>query len=91
LTGGDQKKSLEHVGDPPRTVLRMNLLNVYHPLPDFSRYPALTAGVSFRFQTLGSTVSVGTHPALDRMAANPKLLTKQGCAVAFLQEKPYHP
>jgi hypothetical protein len=91
LTGGDQKKPLEHVGNPPRTVLRMNLLKVHHPLPDFGRYPALTANVSLRFQTLGSTESVDPYPALDRMAANPKLLAKQGCAVTFLQEKPYHP
>jgi len=91
LAGGDQKKPLEHVGDPARPVLRMNLLEVNHPLPNFLRYLSLTAGVSLRFQTLGSTQSVGPYPALDRMAADPELLTKQGAAVALLQKKSNHP
>jgi len=90
-TGADQKKPLEHVGDPARPVVRMILLDLHHPLPDFGRYPGPAGRGSLRLQPLGPVSSVGSDPAPDRMTADTELLSKQARAAALLEEKPYHP
>jgi hypothetical protein len=90
LAGGDQKKTLEHIGDPARTVLRMSLLELHNPLTHLLRHTRASADPPLRFKTLDSAKPVGPHPALNRMPTDSKLLAKQDLAVTLLQVKSNH-
>jgi len=84
--GGDQKKPLQNVGDPSRSVLRMGLFDLHHPLLNLPRYPGFAARWALRLKAFDAPKPVGPDPSLDRMGADSELFSKQVRAVLFLQE-----
>jgi len=89
--GAHQKKPLQNIGDPPRTVLRMIRLDLHRLLPNLIGHAAFTAHGALWLQPLGSFQPVGSHPTMNRMRADTKLLAQQTSAVSFLQEKLHDP
>jgi hypothetical protein len=89
--GAHQKEALENIADPPRAVLRVLGLDRPRLLPDFLRHPADPAGRHLRRQPRLPVKPVGSHSALDRMRADPKLLHQQPNAVALFEEQLHDP
>jgi hypothetical protein len=89
--GAHQKKTLENIGDPPRSVLRVLGLHRHRLSPDLLRHSADPAGRHPGCQPRLPVKPVGPYPALDRVRADPKLLHQQPGAVAFFQKQLYDP
>jgi len=90
-TGAHQKKALQHIADPPGTVLGVRRFHGHRLLPNLLGYPALPADGPLGLEPSGSVKPKRLNPALDRMRADPKLLNQQFGAVIFLQVKLYDP
>jgi hypothetical protein len=89
-TGRNQKKSLEHIGDPPGTILRMLL---FHPDDSpFNRFVQLGLGTGSRLgnQSFGATLTIRLDPAHHRVAADTKLLLQHRGAVSLFKIQTYH-
>ena len=89
--GAHEEKALEKIADPPRAVLGMLRFNGYRLLPNLLRNAALLADGTLGLKPRRSVKPVRSHPALDRMGADPKLLDQKFGAVPFLQVKLYDP
>jgi hypothetical protein len=90
-TGAHQKKAFQNIADPPGTVLRMLRFDGYRLLPNLLGYPALTGDGTLGLQPRSSMKPKGSHPALNRMGADPKLLNQQLGIVPLFQVKLYNP
>ena len=87
LTGGDQEKPLEDVGDAPRPVFRVGLLHRHHLPAHLGGHGGYTAGMRPRGQPIDASLPVGGDPTLDRMLADAELFADQPGAVPLLQEQ----
>jgi len=89
--GAHQKETLENIGDPPCTVLRVLGLDRHRLLPDLLGNPADPARRHLGLKPRLPMQPVGSHPALDRMRADPKLLHQQPGTVALFQKQLHDP
>jgi hypothetical protein len=89
--GAHQKEALENIGDPPRTVLRVLGLDRHRLPPDLLGHPADPARRHLGLKPRLPMQPVGSHPALDRMRADPKLLHQQPGTVALFQKQLHDP
>ncbi len=90
-TGAHQKKPLEKIADPPRTVLGMLRLDGHRLLPDLIGNAALAVDGTLGLKPRSPMKPVGLHPALNRMRADPKLLDQQFGTIPVFQKKLYDP
>jgi hypothetical protein len=72
--GAHQEESLENIGDPPRPVLRVLGLDCHRLLPELFGHSADPARRHLGLKPRLTVKPVGSHPALDRMRADPELL-----------------
>jgi hypothetical protein len=87
LTGGNQEKSFEDIGNPSRPVLRVGLLHRDHPLTNVGRHPGVATSARLDLQTLDAMLPVRPDPSTDGCSADAELFSKKGYAVLFLQIK----
>ncbi len=80
-TGAHLKKELEHIADPPGTILGIRRLNCHR----------LRLAGRLGSSPFGSMKPKGLNPALDRMRTGPKLLGQNFEAVTIFQKQLYNP
>jgi hypothetical protein len=90
-TGAHEEEAPEHIADPPGAVLGMRRLHGHRLLPYLLGHPALPTHGALGLKPRGAMKPVRSHPALDRMGADPKLLDQQLPAVPLFQVKLYDP
>jgi len=81
-----QEKTLEHIGDPPGSVLRMLRLDSHRLLQNLACQPGPPTDRSFGLEPRSAMQPVRPHPAPQRMRADPELLHHKISTAAFLQE-----
>jgi hypothetical protein len=86
-TGAHQEKALQHIADPPGTILGVRRFHGHRLLPNLLGHPALPADGPLGLEPCGSVKPIGPHPALDRMGADPKLLDYQFVTVPLFKVK----
>jgi hypothetical protein len=89
--GAHQKEALQHIGDPTRAVLRVLGLYRHRLLPNLLGHSTDPARRHPGRQPRLPVNPVGSHPALDRMGADPELLDQKFGTVPLLQVKLYDP
>jgi len=85
--GAHEEKALEHIADPPGAVLGMLPLHCDRLMPNLVGNATLPGDGALGLKPRGSMNPVHSHPALDRMRADPELLDQQFAVVPFLQVK----
>ena len=85
--GAHEEKALEKIADAPRAVLGMLPLHCDRLMPNLVGNATLPGDGTLGLKPRGSMNPVHSHPALDRMRADPELLDQQFAVVPFLQVK----